>query len=128
MIVLDTHAWAWWTAVSAKLSATAKKHIEEASRIGVSAISAWEVAMLVARGRLRFDRDVLDWIDEALAQPRVVLLALSPEIAVRSTRLGHEAPADPADQILVATALAHRAPLVTRDRHLRRYPGLETIW
>jgi PIN domain nuclease of toxin-antitoxin system len=128
LIVLDTHAWVWWAAEPEKLSSRAKKAIEAADEISVSAISVWEVAMLVAKGRLELDRETLVWIRQALALPRVTLASLSPEIAVASTTLGTEFPGDPADRILAATALRHRAPLVTRDRRLRSMTALRTIW
>ena len=57
MIVLDTHAWIWWVAVPDKLSARAHHAIDAAEALGVCAISCWEVAMLVARRRLEFDRE-----------------------------------------------------------------------
>lgn len=128
MIVLDTHAWVWWAAQDQQLSSHARRTIRSASRIGVSAISPWEVAMLVAHGRLRFDRDVLDWIERALALPAVELLPLSPEIAVAAARLDTDWPGDPADRIIAATALHQGAMLVTRDRRLRGRRDLRTCW
>jgi PIN domain nuclease of toxin-antitoxin system len=128
LIVLDTHAWIWWAAEPKRLSVRAKRAIEESDRIGVSAISAWEVALLVAKERLTLDRDVLVWVRQALALPGVVPVPLSPEIAVASAALGAGFPGDPADRILAATALHHRAPLVTRDRRLRSVPSLRTLW
>ncbi len=128
LIVLDTHAWVWWAAEPKRLSARAGRAIEDCDEIGVSAISAWEVAMLVAKGRLTLDRDVLVWVRQALALLGVVLVPLSPEIAVASAALGADFPGDPADRIVVATALRHHAPLVTRDRRLRSVPSLKTIW
>lgn len=84
--------------------------------------------MLVAEGRLELDRDVLVWIRQALALPRMALVPLTPEIAVRSTRLGEGFPGDPADRILVATARELGAALVTRDETLRRAEGVRTVW
>ena len=84
--------------------------------------------MLVERGRLNLDRDVLEWIREALALPKATVLDLTPEVAVRSTRLGIHFQKDPADQLIVATALEHRAAIVTRDERIHRYGGIETIW
>jgi PIN domain nuclease of toxin-antitoxin system len=128
LILLDTHAWVWWAAEPRKLSPRARKAIESAEEIGVSAISPWEVAMLVSKFRLELDRDVLLWVRQALALPRVTLIPLSPEIAVASTTLGLAFPGDPADRIIAATALRLRAPLVTRDRRLRSLKTLSTIW
>ena len=129
MILLDTHAWVWWAAETPRrLSARARRAIADSPAVGVSAISTWEVAMLVAKGRLELDRDVLVWIRQALALPRVTLVPLTPEIAVRSTRLGDGFPGDPADRFLVATARERGAAFVTRDEALRRAEGVRRIW
>jgi len=71
VIVLDTHAWLWWLAEPSKLSRAARQAIDEADAIGVCAISAWELGMLVRRGRISLDRDVGAWIRQALAPRRV---------------------------------------------------------
>ncbi len=84
--------------------------------------------MLTSKGRLELDRDVLLWVRQALALPKVSLVPLSPEIAVASVALGKGFPADPADRILAATALRLRASLITRDKGLRSVPELRTIW
>lgn len=128
MILLDTHVWVWWAAEPKKLAARALKAVESADEVGVSAISPWEVAMLVSKGRLELDRDVLLWIRQALAIPKVSLIPLSPEIAVASTKLDPAFPGDSADRILAATALRLRVPLVTADARLRRLASLDTIW
>lgn len=128
MILLDTHAWIWWAARSPKLSAKAAKAIGQAKKLGVAAISCWEVAMLVDRQRLELDRPVEEWLAGALSLERVELLPLSWEIALESTRLGRHFHGDPADRLIVATALCHRAPLVTRDARIAGYDGVETLW
>jgi PIN domain nuclease of toxin-antitoxin system len=88
------------------------------NRIAVSAITPWEIALLVSKGRLQLSADVMQWIREALAKPGVQLAPLEPEIAVASTRLPFEMHADPADRILVATARHLGATLVTADKAL----------
>ena len=67
MIVLDTHVWIWWVADPARLSKAARSAIEKARVRGVCTISVWEIAMLVERGRLVLDREVSDWVHDALA-------------------------------------------------------------
>jgi len=128
LIVLDTHAWVWWAAEPERLSSKARSAIEEADALGVSPISCWEVAMLVTHRRLEFDRDTLVWIRQALALPRLALLPVTPEVAVAAAHFPPEFPGDPADRLIAAAALAERAPLVTKDRHLRSSPILSTIW
>jgi PIN domain nuclease of toxin-antitoxin system len=128
VIVADTHAWVWWAVGSRTLSTGARQALESASEIGICAISAWEVAMLVAHRRLELDRPVLTWIRQALALPRVKLLELAPERAVAATTLDPALRGEPADRMIVATALSLRASVVTKDRALRAFPGVRTIW
>lgn len=128
MIVLDTHAWLWWVSGDAALSRKAEKEIRAARRILVSAVSCLEVAVAEARGRIELDRPPLLWLEEALALPRVELVPLTPAVAVRASRLGRDFPGDPADRVIVATALLESAVLVTRDSRIREYPGVGTVW
>jgi PIN domain nuclease of toxin-antitoxin system len=127
MIVLDTHAWIWWVIGDTRLTQTALLAIESADTVGVPAISCWEVALLVAHGRISLDRDVLLWIQESLPAPRVQLLELTPEIAVLSSRLewSHR---DPADRLIVATAIVHDASVVTKDGEISAFIHERTIW
>ncbi|HVR07982.1 MAG TPA: type II toxin-antitoxin system VapC family toxin [Thermoanaerobaculia bacterium] len=128
MILLDTHSWIWWAVGSAKLSARARTSIDEARAIGVSAISCWEVAMLVQRRRITFDRDTLLWVQQALARPAIRLLPITPQVAVRSTQLGAAAPADPADRLIIATAREAKIPVVTRDTTIIESGLCDTLW
>jgi PIN domain nuclease of toxin-antitoxin system len=128
LIVLDTHAWIWWVADPARLSSAAKRAIEKARVRGVCAISVWEVAVLIERGRLVLDREVTDWVRDALALPGVEFLPLTPEIALAAGGAVLELHGDPADRMIAATALAHRARLVTKDERLRALQTLDTVW
>lgn len=129
MIVLDTHIWVWWVTSVDKLSARQAEAIRagESDAIGVSAISCWEVAKLVALGRLALALPLDDWMEVALQYPGVTLLPLTAQIAIASTRLPGEFQNDPADQIIVATARAHDCPLLTRDGKILKYPEVNTI-
>jgi PIN domain nuclease of toxin-antitoxin system len=128
LIVLDTHVWVWWAAEPRKLSPKARRAIEEAPELGVCAISCWEVAMLVARDRLALDRAVSHWVRQALALPKVVSLPLTPEIAVRAAAFDASVPGDPADRMIVATALHHHAPVVTKDKRIQSFREVHTVW
>ena len=87
----------------------------------LSAISPWEVAMLVSKGRLTLNRDVGEWIASAVSLPGIRLEPIRPEIAVASTRLSGNLNADPADRLIVATARYLSAVLVTDDANLLDY-------
>lgn len=97
----------------------------EQGGIAVSAISCWEVAKLVERGRLSLPCPVFDWLQQALAYPGVRLIELSPRICAESTQLPGEFHSDPADQIIIATARILDPPLLTVDRRIRDYPHVK---
>ena len=121
LLLLDTHALVWSINDGPKLGARAKDAIRRAARedhVIVSAITPWEIALLVSKGRLTLDQNVLDWVRTALGVPGIRLFPLELEIAVASTCLPWEMHADPADRILVATARHLGATLVTADRAL----------
>ncbi|HKG39366.1 MAG TPA: type II toxin-antitoxin system VapC family toxin [Conexibacter sp.] len=129
VIVLDTHAWLWWLAEPSRLSRAARQAIDEAESIGVSAISAWELAMLSRRGRISLDRDVGTWVRQALVPARVRQHPLTADVAVAAGLLdGGGFPGDPADRFIYATAQAMRARLVTRDEAIRDFNARDTIW
>ena len=128
MIVLDTHAWVWWLAKPKKLGKKGARAIDKANRIGISAISIWEVAAKVAMGKLRFDRPCDVWIDEALIDDaRIELLHLLPRISIDAVRLSwpHQ---DPADRFIVATARAHDAILITADQQMHDSGLVSCVW
>lgn len=128
-VVLDTHAWIWWTALEQRLGEGAKRAIAEADSIGISAISVWEVVMLERKGRISFDRRPAEWVRQALARPGVEAIAVDPPIAVSAAALdGDGAPADPTDRMIYATARSLGATLVTKDEVLREFDPRGTVW
>jgi PIN domain nuclease of toxin-antitoxin system len=128
MIVLDTHAWLWWTNESPQLSDVAQIAIAQTDSIGVSVMSCWELAMLVSKSRIGLSMDVEVWINLALQRPQVRLIPLTPQIAVLSTRLPGEFHGDPADRLIVATSLTAQAPLISKDRKIQDWGYLQVIW
>ncbi|MGA7833280.1 MAG: type II toxin-antitoxin system VapC family toxin [Terracidiphilus sp.] len=120
-LLLDTHTLVWSMNNNPKLGLRAMEAIRLAYRKKcalVSAITPWEIGLLVSKARLQLGDDVMQWISAAMAVPGVTLAPLEPEIAVASTRLPWEMHPDPADRILVATARHLGATLVTADRAL----------
>jgi PIN domain nuclease of toxin-antitoxin system len=129
VIVLDTHAWLWWLSAPEHLSQAAAETIGQAPSIGVSTMSAWEIAMLATRGRIALDREVSAWVGQALSEPRVEPLPPSAEIAVTAGLLDERSfPGDPADRLIYATARSLGATLITRDRAIRMFDPRGTLW
>ncbi len=123
MIVLDTHIWIWWVHGETSMTETQEQLIvaSETEGIGISAISLWEIAKLVEVGRLELPCSLTEWFEQALSYPGILILELSPEIAIESTRLPGYFHRDPADQIIVATARKHNCQLITSDRKILNY-------
>ena len=132
MIVLDTHALIWWASGNKEeLSVAALQAIEselDGGQIFVSSISAWELAMLVAKGRLALSMDVAEWLSHVGSIDAVSFIPVDNELAVKSTELPGEFHKDPADRLIVATARKFAAPLVTADEKIRAYQHVRTIW
>jgi PIN domain nuclease of toxin-antitoxin system len=132
LVLLDTHIWVWVVAGDKRLRLPSfLRSLEQwtsTTSIRVSIISVWEVAMLEAKGRLVLSMDCAEWMRRALNAPGVALAPLTPEIAVGSSHLPGAFHGDPADRIIVATALVLGAPLVSSDDRMAKYPHVNTIW
>jgi PIN domain nuclease of toxin-antitoxin system len=129
--VLDTHALVWWVSGEPALSRKAKAAIDRERNGGaiiVCSISAWEIAMLVARERLLLSMDVGSWLATAAQIEPVRFVPVDVEIAAKSGSLPGEFHRDPADRMIVATARGLAAPLVTKDERIRAYAHVRTIW
>jgi PIN domain nuclease of toxin-antitoxin system len=123
-ILLDTHILIWLLEDSERISEAVHVQIQQAAdedSLYVAAITPWEIAMLVASGRLRLGQDVAEWLEAALSLPGIRLESLSPAIAVASTRLPWQVHPDPADRMVLATARHLDATLITSDQKILEY-------
>jgi PIN domain nuclease of toxin-antitoxin system len=124
MIVLDTHVLLWTLQDDAKLGRQARMLLDDqaaADGILVSAITIWEIALLVRKDRLALRTETAKWVAEALDLPGLLLAPLDPAIAIDSIMLPGAFHNDPADRIIIATARYHDAPLLTVDRAILDY-------
>ncbi len=131
MIVLDTHTLVWWVTGDPALSKKAKSVIEreqDGGEIVVSAISAWEITILVEKARLVLSMDVGSWLATVTEIEGVKFLPVDVEIASKSVLLPGEFHKDPADRMIVATARKLAVPVVTKDEKIRSYPHVKTVW
>ena len=128
MIVLDTHAWLWWASSPELLSAEARKAIDGARRLRISAMSCWEAAKLIEKKRLTVATEPREWIRQACRFSRLDVEPVTAEIATLSVFLPAPFHGDPADRLIVATALSLDAPLVTKDDAIRGSGVVRAIW
>ena len=121
-VLLDTHVILWWQRDDRRLNKAARRAIADADLAWVSAVSAWEVMIKVALGRLR------------LSEPFAMLLAADnftelPLTLAHAEALASLPPhhADPFDRALVAQARVEGATIITHDRAIAPYGGA-VIW
>lgn len=132
MLLLDTHA-VLWLDNGDPLEAAAREAIRQAAPAGgvlVSPVSAWEIGLLVSKGRLTLDLAPVAWFQRFLRIAGIRLTPFSVEVAAGCSFLPGPFHGDPADRMLVATARERDVPLLTRDRRILDYarPGvLEVI-
>jgi PIN domain nuclease of toxin-antitoxin system len=117
MILLDTGVWFRSVNDPETLPEDIRQLLEDQSRLSLSAISPWEIAKKVQKGKLDLRQPIRSWMQKALT-PAIELLPLSPEVSIESTHLEnfHN---DPADQIIVATARVHDFTLLHTDGLLK---------
>jgi len=131
LIVLDTHAWVWWLSDPSKLPGVARRAVAKAAAdraIYISAISTWEIVLLVSKNRLQFTMDAQDWIARSEALPFFHFVPVDNAVAIRSVRLPEPFHRDPADRIIVATAMMMGATVVSSDRKILKYSHVKAIW
>lgn len=131
LILLDTHALVWWLNDPARLPARVRRAIPNRpapGSLGVSAISLFEIATLVRRGRIQLHSNLEAWLENLTLLAELQVMPVTAGIAVRAGTLADTLPGDPADRIIIATALDERLRLVTGDVRLRQAGLVEAIW
>ena len=122
-MLLDTHVLLWHEQGDRRLGPKTRRAVERAlaeSGLAISAISFWEIGMRIRKGQLEFLLDLDAWRRELLDQGLVEVPA-DGVIAARAGLLA-DLHGDPADRLIVATALQGRR-LVTADRRILEWPG-----
>ena len=131
MIILDTHVWVWFVSNPELLSQKSKKAIDiamEEKNMFISSISAWEVAFLVSRKRLKLTMGTEDWISKSEMLPFLRFIPVDNSVAVKSVNLPEPLHNDPADRIIIATAISQGATLITKDEKILNYPYVKALW
>jgi PIN domain nuclease of toxin-antitoxin system len=131
VILLDTHALVWLAVEPKKLSRPATRAIAQAAKSGslaIASITLLETAWLFAKGRLRAAGSTTNAVAELVEATGASVLEITAEIAGTAAQLPASVPADPADRLIVATALVHALPLVTRDARIQESGACRVVW
>lgn len=132
LIVLDTHVLIWWVNGDSQLSEPAVDAIDSALSeqrlVMISAITAWEIAMLVEKGRLLLTMDLDEWLDTVDSIEGVEWIPVTRQVAVDSVNLPGAFHQDPADRLIVALARHENADLITADGRIQAYPHVRCVW
>jgi PIN domain nuclease of toxin-antitoxin system len=125
VIVLDTHIWLWF--INGNLDRFPSHWlnlIESASRVGISPVSCYEIALAHSRGRIELPGTAQEWFEESLMTVGIELFPMTEVVAARAVELSpvHK---DPFDRLIIATALVYGAKLASIDSLFSQYPELD---
>jgi len=125
MILLDTHIWVRWL-ISDNIGSELIALIENSEEVHVSSITCWEVAYLSKRGRMELPIPAEKWIEVGLSETQTTCLPIDQPIAVLAANLpDHHR--DPADRIIIATAITYGAQVISFDKQFRKYDELHGL-
>ena len=129
MILLDTHVLLWWAVDPDRLSPAAAASLQAMERRGgfASAISIWELGIKVQRGKLDLGLPVEDFTRRIERSEIIELLPVTTATWLQSLELAWDH-RDPADLVIVATAILQDVPLLTADSEIHRFGGISCVW
>jgi len=123
--LVDTHVWIWYARGDrnriGREVARWLQTLDEQGALHVSVMSAWEIGLLDAKGRIRLGMPVHEWMDTFFQRTRFRLLGLDLPVVLAANQLPGELHQDPADRLLVATARHHELTLLTEDHMILGY-------
>lgn len=127
-ILLDTHAFIW--AVDNQhqhFCQQTQQHLERAiqqKKVYLSAISLWEIAMLISKKRIAVNMSAEQWLNQAITNSGINILAIDIATATLSTELMLHG--DPADRLIVASAIHHKMLLCSQDEKILQFAAHKT--
>ena len=122
-MILDTHVLLWYLLNDSKLSQNIIDMISLTKNAGgrgviISSITLWEISMLMSKNRLDIQESTESFLEAIANAKGLSIVDISPKIAALSNSLPGNFHGDPFDRIITATAICHKASLVTKDRQI----------
>lgn len=127
--MLDTHVLLWWALDPEKLSRRARGVVDDMEQHGgfASAISIWELGIKIKRGKLELPITIEDLTTRIERGNTVEFVPVDTQLWLASLSLAWDHN-DPADRVIVATAMGRNLPLLTKDRTIQEFPEVATVW
>lgn len=126
MILLDTHIWLWWLLGDGALSTKERDALDSLAascEIALSWVSIWETEMLYRKGRIKLLPDLSTWVTEATDDSFCTILPVDTELVIAQSLLPESFHGDPADRLIVTTAMIAEIPLATYDSRILQCPA-----
>jgi len=124
-LLIDTHIWFWYMTSDPQLNRNdvtiITDHLRNNNQLLLSTISILEIAKLAQKQRIKLNQPTKHWVEEALNIKGVVCAPVDEQVALASCDLAMPLHKDPADRLLIATALVYRAKIMTYDKLSRSY-------
>jgi PIN domain nuclease of toxin-antitoxin system len=128
MVLLDTHALLWWTLDPDKLSKKASMYCSKIVNEGciISSISIWEIGIKIKNGGLDIGMSIDEYLQKINELQCVEIIPINEKIWIESIKLNWTNK-DPADRVIVATALFRMTSIISKDEKIRKF-FKKTIW
>jgi len=126
MILLDTHVYLWLANGDSKLNQSSLRVLENDQNKFISIISLWEISLLLEKGRIKLNQTFEEWIRNSSIAFNIKIINPDSEIIYIYHKLG-DFHSDPADKFIADTSISKKIPLITFDRKLIEYNGVETL-
>lgn len=131
MILIDTHTLIWYLTDQKKLSSKVLDLIKSEIKNGevlYSSISVWEVCILVKKKKLNLSKDINEWVANLKFLPNFRSIPVNNEIGSKSVLMEGFKNPDPADRIIIATALSLGCSIATKDSKIHAYKMVKCVW
>jgi PIN domain nuclease of toxin-antitoxin system len=128
MFLLDTHVLLWLASAQTELSEKVKKIIRSNSgNLYISSISAFEISIKFYKKKIKLPLSPNEWYIKAITLHGLDEITINSEILIKSAALPsiHN---DPADRIIIATAMIHNAKIISKDKLISKYSDITVVW